>query len=177
MEFGNESIKLTPFNSGPEIEVRHDDIVLIVAGKLFESKIQATESRKGRKSTTEVDSESISETVAIDIYNSDREHTGFRISSTGFDFSCLGQDKDYVAARNMHFLLERIVGVAQSAKFVSDYNQRRRLLDEVWELDGRTDSLGIKRSRLGGKTEIGNVTTRNNQTQFTKYSRLHRQLL
>ena len=77
----------------------------------------------------------------------------------------------------MHFRLERIVGVAQSAKFVSDYNQRRRLLEEVWELDGRTDSLGIKRSRLGGKTQIGNVTTRNNQTQFTKYSRLHRQLL
>jgi hypothetical protein len=176
VEFGDEVLKLTPFNSGPDVELKHDEIVLIVAGKLFESKSHATETRKSRKSTTEIHSESTAETAVIDIYHSDSEHAGFRIPSTGFDFSCLGQDKNFLAARNMNSLLERIVRVAPSAKFVSDYNERRRLLDEVWEVDERTDSLGFKRSGLG-KTQIGNVTTRSNLSQFTKYSRVHRQLL
>ncbi|MEP7214375.1 MAG: hypothetical protein ABI791_14960 [Acidobacteriota bacterium] len=169
------TITLTPFNAGPPAQLNLEEIRLIVSGTLCESKVEATENRKSRKSTVEIESESTAEYFVIDIYHSD-DHFGYRLSTKGFDFSCLGNDMGYVAAANMQELLERIVKSAPEAKFVSNYNYLRRMLGSVWEVDERNDSLGIKRSGFG-KTTIANVRTSSNLSQFTKYSRLHRQLL
>jgi hypothetical protein len=46
----------------------------------------------------------------------------------------------------------------------------------VWDVDERTESLGIKRSGFA-KKDLASVTTRSNLLQFTKYSRLQRHLL
>ena len=173
--FSADELAITHFNSSASVAVGRESVKLVVAGKVRESKTESTEKRKGRKSTVEVRGESTSEMPVIDIYV-DGYDAGFRILAGGFDFSCLGPEKDYVAAKNIAALLERLRSFCPDAKFVSDYDADRHLLDPVWDVDERSDSLGMK--RIGwGRSALANVTTRSNLTQFTKFSRLHRHLL
>ncbi len=66
--------------------------------------------------------------------------------------------------------------VAPNAKFVDDYLQVRENLGNIWEVELKTDSQGIRRGGVGS-FNLANVTIANNLLQFTKYSRLNRQLL
>lgn len=175
IELFETAITLIPFNAGNSIHLSCGEIRLIVSGTVCDSKVEATEKRKSRKSTVEIESESTVENSVVDIYHGD-DLSGHRLSAKGFDFSCLGKEMGYISAANMQALLERIVERAHSAKFVSNYDRLRPMLGSVWDIDERNDSLGIKRSGFG-KTTIANVRTSSNLSQFTKYSRLHRQLL
>ena len=171
---GQTAITFVPFNTGTPVELTRKALTVIVAGTLVETKTEATEKRKGRKSTTEIESVTASETPVLDIYYVD-DGRGLRIQATGFDFSCLGPEKEYIAARNLNALCKKLASFATEVKVVSDYDDLRKVLDTVWDVDERTDSMGLKRSGFG-KTSIANVTTRCNLSQFTKYSRLHKYL-
>jgi hypothetical protein len=175
LTFGENSITFVPLNSGADVELNHSVIELIVSGSIYESKVESVKQRKIRNSTTRIDSEVSSDMPLIDVYS--RSHPlGFRIPANGFDFSCLGPEKVYIASQNLKALLRKLTELAPDAKLVSDYENDRRLLDHVWDVDERTESLGIKRSGFA-KKDLASVTTRSNLLQFTKYSRLQRHLL
>lgn len=55
---------------------------------------------------------------------------------------------------------------------VSDYSLVRPLLDEVWPVGARTDSLGQKSVRFG-KSGFAKAAITSNQEQFTRFSRLN----
>jgi hypothetical protein len=172
--FGEKAITFVPLNTGTPVELTREALKVIICGTVVETKTEATEKRKGRKSAAEIESQASSETPVLDIYFGE-DAKGLRIHATGFDFSCLGPEKEYIAARNLNSLLKKLVSFAPDAKLFSDYDALRKVLDTVWEVDERRDSLGLKRSGLG-KTTITNVTTRSNLSQFTKYSRLQKYL-
>jgi len=72
------------------------------------------------------------------------------------------------AKDNLKKLIQKLREVAPRAKFVDDYLQVRENLANVWEVEQKSDSMGVKREGIG-KFNLGNITTVNNLSQFTKY--------
>ena len=171
IEFADEKISLILFNQDETAEMRLEDFALIVTGSVSERKITATEkyNKKGENKILD-SSETASDEVLIDVY-SRFDSSGFRIYSKGFDFSCLGEAKEILAKDNIKKLAAKLREYASDAKYVDDYASNRSVLADVWEVEQRTDSQGLKREGFG-KFNLGNVTTVNNLSQFTKYSRL-----
>jgi hypothetical protein len=176
LEFYDDKIILILFNQDEILEISNNDLALIVTGAIFERKVEATQKRvkKGESKILQT-SETASDEFLIDIY-SRGDVTGYRIFAKGFDFSCLEAEKEILAVKNLKKLAQKLVATAPDAKFVDDYLQVRESLGNVWEVEERTDSQGMKREGFG-KFNLGNVTTINNLSQFTKYSRLQWQLL
>lgn len=176
VEFFDDKLVLIFFNQDEIVEIAEKDLALIVTGAIFERKIEAIEkhSKKGENKILET-SEVSSDEILLDIY-SRADSIGYRIWAKGFDFSSLEAEKGILAKDNLKNLAVKLRRIAPDALFVDDYPQNRELLAEVWEVEQKSDSLGLKRESFG-KFNLGNVTTVNNLSQFTKYSRLRRHLL
>lgn len=176
IEFFDGKIILILFNQDEIVEIEHKDLALIVTGAIFERKVEATEkyNKKGDNKLLKT-SESASDESLIDIY-SRQNSIGYRILAKGFDFSSLEAEKEILARNNLKKLSRKLREVAPSAKFVDDYLKLRESLGNVWEVEHRTDSMGMKRGGIG-KFNLGNIVTVNNLSQFTKYSRLQWHIL
>ncbi len=173
IEFREGWIELDIFNSGDVRKITSDKLVLMVTGALFEKRIESSEKHMRNKANKSLDTAEISvDELVIDLYAQD-DPTGFRIFSKGHDFSCLGDEKRMTANQNMSLLVKKLVAFAPNAVHDKDYLEHRVFLGGVWDVDEHKDSKGIKRKAIGGyKRET--VTTTNNLSQFTKYSRLKR---
>jgi hypothetical protein len=115
-----------------------------------------------------------SDEAVLDIYFVD-DSLGYRINQSGFDFSCLGEDKGLLAAENMQRLLAQLKKKAPDLTVVDNYDDVRHPLGSVWDVEYRNDSQGFKYSGLG-RVEFGRVASTSNLNQFTRYSRLQRHL-
>lgn len=176
IEFWNDKIILVLFNKDEIVEISNKDLILIVSGAIFERRVEAVEKRnkKGENKILET-AETASDEFLIDIY-SRQNSIGYRIFAKGFDFSSLESEKGMLAVENMRKLVKKLREVAPNAKFVDDYLQVRESLGNIWEVELKTESQGLKRGGVGS-FNLANVTIANNLLQFTKYSRLNRQLL
>lgn len=174
LKFEGDSILAFDFNSNRQLELGRDDLALIVVGAIFESETATTEKRKKKETKILDQIETSSDEMVIDIYTRS-DSTGLRIRVSGFDFSCLGEGKNLIAAENMKRLLSELRGFAPGATVVDDYRQKREVLDEIWEIERRKDFLGPQ--RLGFGRDFGKIASSNNVQQFTKYSRLQWHLL
>lgn len=175
LEFDDNFLLLKLFNVDEIVKIKCEDLALIVAGAVFHKQIEAVEKRKGKDEKKLLDAtETASDEMLIDIY-SNADQIGFRIEQTGFDFSCLGDDKTMLAAQNIKLLIEKLKRFATNAKVSEDYLSVRELLGEIWEVEHRKDSQGLKRHGFG-KFDFSNLATSNNSGQFTKYSRLQKSL-
>ena len=175
LEFDDENIFLILFNTGEVVKIPREDLILIVSGAVYERKTESIEKRKKGENKILDASEIASDELLIDVYSRE-DSLGYRIFAKGFDFSCLEAEKGMLAAENMRRLAEKLRERATRAKFVDDYTAIREILNDVWEVEKRKDSQGLKRHGFG-KFDIANVETSNNLRQFTKYSRLQRQIL
>lgn len=175
LEFDGDRLILILFNTSEIREIRRDDLILIVSGAVFERKTESVEKRKKGESKILDASETASDESLIDIY-SRNEAGGYRITAKGFDFSSLETEKGIVAHENMQKLIEKLRGFAPNAKFDGDYRAVREVLGNVWEIENRKDAQGLKRHGFG-KFDFSNVATSSNLRQFTKYSRLQREIL
>ena len=176
IEFFDGKILLILFNQDEVVEILPEDLVLIVGGAVFERRIEATEKHK-KNGDNEImqTTETASDEALLDIY-SRSDAFGYRIFAKGFDFSALETEKQLLAKDNMKKLVSKLRQIVPDAKFVDDYLQNRSVLASVWEVEQKTDSQGLKREGFG-KFNLGNITTVNNLSQFTKYSRLQWHLL
>lgn len=176
IEFLDDRLVLIFFNQDETIEISLADLALIVAGAVFERRIEATE-KYNKRGDNEIlsQTETASDETLIDIY-SRSDCIGFRIYAKGFDFSCLAAAKEITAKDNIKKLAEKLRRFAPNAKFVEGYVSSRSLLASVWEVEQKTASQGLKRESFG-RFNLGNLTTVNNTAQFTKYSRLQWHLL
>lgn len=175
MEFSVDKLILILFNQDEIIEIPREDLVLIVTGAIFERKTEAVEKRKKGESKILDATETASDEMLIDIY-SRNDAVGFRILSKGFDFSCLETEKTMLATENMKRLAAKLQEFSPNAKIVSDYLSVREILGNIWEVETRKDSLGLKRHSFG-KFDLANVSSSNNLQQFTRFSRLQWQIL
>ena len=175
MELGDRGLTVREFNTGRDVDIAAGDLVLIVAGTINESRLESFEKRKRGTAETTAETQTSSDSRVIDIYRRD-DMTGYRITTTGFDFSCLALEKSLLAAENIERLAEKLGDLAPAAKLDRSYSAARALLDLVWEETRLGESLGFRRSGFG-KKEIARVEKSTNLDQFNKYSRLRRRFI
>ncbi|MGI8670149.1 MAG: hypothetical protein ACR2J3_09950 [Aridibacter sp.] len=170
IEFSGDKIILILFNNDEIVEIKNEDINLIVVGAVFEKKLESTEKHKRKKENKLLETFEISsDDSLIDIYTKN-DLIGYRISQKGFDFSCLGDEKKLLATENIKILASKLKDFAPNAEFDSNYIKVRESLSQVWDIEERKDS-SLQRKSLGSFNRQ-NITTTNNLLQFTKYSRL-----
>jgi len=171
MFLGEEYLTLQQAGMAQETTVAWTDIVLILPARLFESRFEITE-RLTRKPEKEIldTSEFFRDEAVIDFYTTTHPFT-WRVSANGFDFSCLENEKALVSNENIARLQRLIVSRAMNAQVDDSYPRVRNLLDLVWTTQPESQSSGWRRERPG-KLSVGMTTTRSNETQFTRYSRL-----
>jgi hypothetical protein len=175
LEFGMDELVLHPFSGGPSTRLGSDEVALVISGLIYESKTQSIEKRKRKVTNSQVETNLSSDESVIDLY-SNSDNIGWRVPTTGFDFSCLGSDKSLLASENMERLVARLSAFASKAKFVLDYANVRSMLEHSWPSESRKDGLGFKRSGFGRK-DLSSVFTTSNALQLLKYSRLRRHLV
>jgi hypothetical protein len=171
MMFDDERVTIFQAGAAEVTEAAWADIVLIVPGRLFETRLEIKE-RTTRKTENEIldTSEFFRDETVIDFYTVSHSST-WRVSASGFDFSCLGCEKALVANENIARLQRLIVSKAVNAHVDDSYARIRNLLELAWGTQAETQSSGWRRERPG-KLSVGVATTRSNESQFTRYSRL-----
>jgi hypothetical protein len=154
-----------------EIVVSWTDLILIMPARIFETKLEIKERKTGKSEDEILDtSEFFKDEAVIDFYTANHSST-WRISAGGFDFSCLGREKALVTNDNILKLQRLLTGKAVNAQFDDSYAQVRNSLELAWTTQAETQSSGWRRERPG-MLSIGVATTKSNESQFTRYSRL-----
>jgi hypothetical protein len=156
---------------GEEIEAKWTDVILIVPGRLVETKVEITErlTRKPEKELLDT-SEYFRDETVIDFYTATHPFT-WRVGASGFDFSCLENEKALIANENIARLQRVLVARAVNAQFDDGYRRMRNLLELVWSTQQENQSSGWRRTGPG-KLSVGLSATKSNESQFTRYSRL-----
>ncbi|HET7113528.1 MAG TPA: hypothetical protein VFI57_07785 [Pyrinomonadaceae bacterium] len=173
MSINDDSVTLQQAGTRDQTEVRWQDLILIVTGRLFVRRVEIQE-RKTRRAENEIvrSSEFSSDEALIDFYTAGDAQT-WRVSANGFDFSCLDKKKTLIANENISRLREVFETNAPHAIVDNSYKRLRHILDLVWGPQQETKSSGWRRERPG-KLSIGLATINSNENQFTRYSRLRR---
>ena len=171
MAFDEDRLTIYQAGAAEVTEAAWADIVLIVPGRLLETRLEIKE-RKTRKTENEIldTSEFFKDETVIDFYLAGHSST-WRVGATGFDFSCLGRDKALVANENIGKLQRLLISKAVNAQVDDSYARLRNLLELAWGTQPETQSGGWRRERPG-KLSVGVATVRSNESQFTRYSRL-----
>jgi len=170
MSFADERVVI--YHSGTdETEMSWSDVRLILTARLIETRLEIKERMTRKKENEIVDTnEFFRDEAVIDFYSGTQPFT-WRVGATGFDFSCLGSEKALVANENISRLRRLIVDRAVNAGLDDSYQRVRNLLELVWTTQAETQSSGWRRERPG-KLSVGVATTKSNESQFTRYSRL-----
>jgi hypothetical protein len=171
MVFTDEYLTIQLAGVAEEIVIAWTDIVLILSARLIETSVAISEgiSRKPEKKILDT-SEFFRDEAVIDFYTSAHSYT-WRVSANGFDFSCLGKEKALIANENFS-RLKRVIGSrAVNATIDESYQRVRNFLELAWTTQPDIQSSGWRRERPG-KLSVGMTTTKSNETQFTRYSRL-----
>jgi hypothetical protein len=166
---------LKDFNTGKETAVQKDQRVLIVVGTIVKTSFEENSKLSKRTMKTMDESQTVSEELFADIYPPSEVY-GFRIRSSGFDFSCLGEQMSPIAAENMVKLIDQLRNWFTAAKFVDAFRIVSPLLNSIWPPDEIRQSSQISRGPLGGVRKQS-VRVLDNTIQFTKFSRLQRHFL
>ena len=175
IKFRDDALALTLFNGDEITLLDRVDLALVFTGVLHELRTEAMEKRKRRETKTLSESQTSHDEAFVDIY-SRHNGVGWRIPSSGFDFSCLGDEKSLLAGENLERLVSKMVEFAPDARFVNDYPVVRPLLETVWPGDHRREVFGFQRSGFARK-DLSSMKTSSNLTQVSKYSRLQWHLL
>lgn len=173
LEISDDGLAATPMNGG-KAGARWDDLILIVTGRLLVNHVEVEErQRRGRPKPLDTRELSSDEPV-VDLYMRSDE-PGWRISSSSFDFSCLGTEKAKTAFENFTTLINLLRARAPKIGVDDSYRSLRALLRNVWPLEPQTRKGEWRRSGAG-KVDVSTVTTIDNEIQFNSYSRLRQRL-
>lgn len=176
MELGDKVCRAYSGSESLPVEIRWEDIFLVVAGRLITTRMEMKEQKAKRAEAKILESsEFFSDEVVCDFY-AEGHPDAFRISANSFDFSCLGKLKKLVAGQNMTTLITILRERALQAGFDDSYISKRKALEPVWSSEQQIASGGWRRERPG-KYSIGSVMEKSNERQFTRYSLLSRYLL
>jgi hypothetical protein len=151
------------------------EIILFVGGRYLARRIEVEE-RRGRGSEREIADtrELSSDESLLDLYTAQSDG-GWRLASANFDFCCLGESKSLLASENFKRLAAALRARAPQAEYDDSYGRVRHALSAAWPLEQRTESLGLRRERPG-KYNVQSATITDNESQFTRYSRLRHYL-
>jgi hypothetical protein len=170
-----DALVIYPAGGGEPSRVLWTEISLLLAGRLIVREV-AVEERKGRRAEKEiVDARELSADEAVlDIYTTGDKDC-WRVSAAGFDFSCLGARKGLVAAQNLATLVNTLREQAGEAVYDDSYMRVRGALAYAWPVEQQTEARGWRRN-APGRVTTEEVARSDNESQFTRYSRLRRYL-
>jgi hypothetical protein len=157
-------------SDGGRVSTLWDDLVLIIAGRLLVSRVEVEERRRRGRAQPMGSRELFSDESVLDLYTKSTD-SGWRISSSSFDFSCLGSEKAMTAFENFSALLNLLRLRAPNVEVDVAYVGLRPVLANVWPLEPQTRK-GEWRRNGAGKYDVATVTTTDNEAQFNRYSRL-----
>jgi hypothetical protein len=152
------------------------EVELIVTGTVVRREISSSEKKARGGENRVLDSmETGTDERIVDVYlKGDRG--GYRIRTNGFDFSCLGSSKRLLVTENLPLLVMKFREEFPDAAFVDSYKAVRILLNEAWPVEEVSSSQGFERKGFGGFARLRSVAT-DNESQFTRFSKMHRLLL
>ena len=152
------------------IPIAWAEISMVIVGRLFVKQVELRERRRRRTENEILDSsEFTSDEAVVDVYMKSQEES-WRITATGFDFSCLGANKALLSGENFPRLINLIRDHAPSAELNDSYVTLRHCLEMVWPSGKRVESGGLH--VRGSKYSTAEIITTSNEPQFTRYSRL-----
>jgi ribosomal protein L37E len=170
IDFLDEQLIITHFNSGKTERVFKKELSLVVCGFFYERRILSIEERKKRQNKLKEASEFDNDRPLIDIYTKSNS-IGYRVFPNGFDFSGLGIEKKRLATENLPMLLEKLSSCSSEVNLIDNYTRIYKLLRNIWDFEQSKNSIGWRRKGFGG-FELESELLINNLNQFTKYSRL-----
>jgi hypothetical protein len=175
IRFETDSILLEDFNTSNVTTVRYDERVLLVTGSLVKTSTEVTGKVSKRTVKTMEETLATSDEAVVDIYPVSDVY-GFRIRSSGFDYSCLGERMQRFATVNMAELISELRARLGSAVFIDSFPTASPLIGPVWPVDEIKQASSVMRGPLGGVRKQ-NLTVLDNTSQFTKFSRLQRHFI
>jgi hypothetical protein len=172
IKFEDESAFLEGFNTGRTTPVGFDEKALFVTGSLLRTSTEVAGkiSKKAMKDVKET--HGVVDEAVIDIYPASDVY-GFRIRSSGFDFSCLGEKMQRFVGANMSELTGLLRARFRSAVFIDTFSTAASLISLSWPLDEIRQASSVTRGPLGGVYKQ-TLTVLDNTDQFTRFSRLQR---
>lgn len=169
LELTDEGLTGLPVSSAARLPARWDELVLVVIGRLQTHRSEVEERRR-RGGLKPIDRREVADDESVlDLYIRSSD-TGWRISASNFDFSCLGDRKTLTAFDNFR-ALTNLLGERAALTIDDSYLRMRPLLADVWPLQKQTRKGAWRRSGAG-KYDMSTVTTTDNEIQFNNYSRL-----
>jgi hypothetical protein len=170
--FENDRMLVVDFNTGKETAVNKQDPILIVAGSIIKTstEVQGKLSKRTMKAIDET--MSITDEPVLDIYPPSDVY-GFRIRSSGFDFSSLGDQMTRFTGENLSKLTGRLREFFADARFIDGYPELVQMLAPIWPPDEIRQSSRVTRGTFGGVRKQS-LTILDNTAQFTRFSRLQR---
>jgi hypothetical protein len=173
IEFDEEGVTGLSVGSGESQRAAWGEIVLIVTGRIFKKRIEVEERLKRRAGSEIVESrELVEDDAAVDLHFINAP-AGWRVTASGFDYSCLGARKGLLAADNFARLVEEFRARARRAAFDDSYGRVRHLLQFAWSPTEQREAGGVRRAGPG-RVSTEAITSVSNEAQFTRYSRLLR---
>lgn len=157
-------------SDGGQVSTSWDDLVLIIVGRLLVNRVEVEERRRRGRSQPLGSRELFSDESVLDLYTNSID-SGWRISASSFDFSCLGPEKAMTAFENFSALLNLLRMRAPKVEVDASFSSLRPVLANVWPLEPQTRKGEWRRSGAG-KYDVATVTTTDNEGQFNRYSRL-----
>lgn len=166
----DDSLIASVRRNGENVSVRSEDVALIVLGRFYSTTTEVEQ--KGNKSKQVIAERHLtSDEAVLDFYSWDDE-IGCRIRAGSFDFSCLGAEKKVTAFENFGALTDLLRRKAENAVFDDSYVQLRGALNKIWPPEPRASTT--ERRRTLTRAINATATKRDNELQFTRYSRLLR---
>jgi len=175
VQFDSDAILLEDFNTSSVTPVKYDERVLLVTGSLVKTSTEVTGKVSKRAVKTMEETFAISDEAVVDIYPVSDVY-GFRIRSSGFDFSCLGERMQRFATVNMAALIGDLRSRFTSGVFIDSFPTASPLFGPVWPVEEIKQASSVSRGPLGGIRKQ-NLTVLDNTSQFTKFSRLQRHFI
>jgi hypothetical protein len=173
IEFDEDGVTGLSVVSGESQRAAWNDVVVIVVGRIFKKRIEVEERLKRRAASEVVDSRELVEDEAVVDLHFTNTPSGWRITASGFDYSCLGARKSLLASENFARLCEEFRARASDAAFDDSYKRVRHLLQFAWSPTEQREAGGVRRAGPG-RVSSEAVTRVSNEAQFTRYSRLLR---
>lgn len=171
LDLKDESLVVFPAGPVDAQSILWRDITLMVAGRRLSRRLEIAERPDRKRGKEIVDSRELSsDSERLDIY-SRGEKAAWRIAADNFDFSCLREMKSLIVSKNFQTLVSVLRERAKFADFDDSYVRVRQSLNLVWPLEEHTESMGLRKPRMG-RVNTSAVTISDNEMQIARYSQL-----
>lgn len=168
ISFMPKGIAVTEFNTGDVWRFHADDIRAVVLGQIELGRASSRSPHKSKDKSSYDNAEATSDFAVMDVHVSGES---FRVMAAGFDFSCLGDEMNLLAANNIVSLGRRIASLSSGCRLCDDHHKIKKLLAHTWPVSVRAEADGLSRRKLG-QVMLGKTVHTSNDVQFTRFSRL-----